>query len=159
MLANRVLTRSEDSSQAIIDALARVLKEMTYVKTCLLYEHVKKWHEIDISSLPQRLPSIRFEFVQNVKNAAFPEGKFDVIAIPLLGFNEQGYRLGHGGGWYDKFLAAQPQALKIGVGFELGLVEFEPEAHDTPMDIVLTELKMRDFRDNNPLFKGIEQLG
>jgi 5-formyltetrahydrofolate cyclo-ligase len=158
MLENQVLTHSEDSSRAIVDALARVLKEAASATTCLLYEPVKKWSEVNLSSLLQRFPSMRFEFVQNVKNAAFPEGQFDVIAIPLFGFNEEGYRLGHGGGWYDRFLATQPHALKIGVGYESALVKFEPDAHDIPMDIVLTELKTRYFRDNSSQLKGIEHL-
>ena len=158
MLENRIPTHGEDFTGTIVDALATILKETRYIKSCLLYESVEKWHEIDVSSIPQQFQHIRFEFVQNVKNAAFPEGKFDVIAIPLLGFNEEGYRLGHGGGWYDRFLATQPHALKIGVGYESALVKFEPDAHDMPMDIVLTELKTRYFRDNSSHLKGIEHL-
>lgn len=112
----------------------------------LSYAPVASWNEVDLSSLPALLPGFQFDVVENTKNAPFPEKKYDVVLVPLLGFNKQGFRLGHGGGWYDRFLATQPQALKIGIGWEDSLVEFTPEPHDIPMDIVVTEKQIRDFR-------------
>ena len=42
-----------------------------------------------------------------------PPAKFDVIIVPMLGFDpETLHRIGYGGGYYDKFLAIQPQAKK-----------------------------------------------
>jgi 5-formyltetrahydrofolate cyclo-ligase len=61
--------------------------------------------------------------------------------IPLVGFDAAGHRLGYGGGFYDRTLAAlKPRPLAIGVGFELGrLPSFEPAAHDERMDVIITE--------------------
>jgi 5-formyltetrahydrofolate cyclo-ligase len=63
------------------------------------------------------------------------------LLIPLVGFDAAGHRLGYGGGFYDRTLAAlRPRPLAIGVGFELGrLPRFEPAAHDERMDVVVTE--------------------
>jgi 5-formyltetrahydrofolate cyclo-ligase len=63
------------------------------------------------------------------------------LLIPLIGFDVAGYRLGYGGGFYDRTLAAlNPRPLAIGVGFELGrLATFEPAAHDQRMDVIVTE--------------------
>jgi 5-formyltetrahydrofolate cyclo-ligase len=61
--------------------------------------------------------------------------------IPPVGFDRQGFRLGYGGGYFDRTLAALvPQPLKIAVGFELSRIQtIHPQAHDVPMDFVVTE--------------------
>ena len=65
----------------------------------------------------------------------------DLLLIPLLGFDEAGYRLGYGGGYYDRTLAALPLTpFTVGVGFESGrLPTIHPQPHDIPMDWIVTE--------------------
>jgi 5-formyltetrahydrofolate cyclo-ligase len=65
----------------------------------------------------------------------------DVMLIPLVGFDGKGYRLGYGGGYFDRTLAAlRPHPRTIGVGFELGrLATIDPQLHDISLDIVVTE--------------------
>lgn len=65
----------------------------------------------------------------------------DVILMPLNGFDAAGYRLGYGGGYFDRSLAAlDPRPRAIGVGFELARVpSIRPQAHDLPMDFIVTE--------------------
>ena len=65
----------------------------------------------------------------------------DVALAPLAGFDEKGYRLGYGGGFFDRTLGAMtPRPLAIGVGFELGRVPtIYPQWHDAAMDYVVTE--------------------
>lgn len=66
--------------------------------------------------------------------------RFDVIVVPMLGFDQGLQRVGYGGGYYDRFLAQQPQAQKIGVCFEIGRLQKLPvEPHDIALDIVVTE--------------------
>lgn len=64
-----------------------------------------------------------------------------VLIVPLLGFDEEGHRLGYGGGYYDRTLAvADPKPLTIGVGFEFArLKTIQPLPHDVPMDVIVTE--------------------
>ena len=64
----------------------------------------------------------------------------DVVLAPLVGFSGL-YRLGHGGGYFDRTLAAmQPRALAIGVGAEAcRLKGYVPQAHDIAMDVIVTE--------------------
>jgi 5-formyltetrahydrofolate cyclo-ligase len=65
---------------------------------------------------------------------------FDVIIVPMLGFDTSLQRIGWGGGYYDKFLATQPKAKKIGVCYSIGEVERIPaEPHDIPLDMIMTE--------------------
>ena len=65
----------------------------------------------------------------------------DAAIVPVNGFDEQGYRLGYGGGYFDRTLAvAVPRPLAIGVGFELArLATVHPQPHDIAMDFVVTE--------------------
>jgi len=64
-----------------------------------------------------------------------------ILLIPCLGFDAAGYRLGNGGGFYDRTLAAMtPRPLAVGVGWsQAALPSIEPEPHDIPMDLIVTE--------------------
>ena len=65
----------------------------------------------------------------------------EILLVPLLGFDEAGYRLGYGGGYYDRTLASfavRPYA--IGIGFELSrLATIYPQPYDIPMNAIVTE--------------------
>lgn|SRR5689334_16357942 len=65
----------------------------------------------------------------------------DVMVAPLVGFDRDKYRLGNGGGYFDRTLAALPdRPFVIGVGYALGELEtIHPQPHDVPMDMILTE--------------------
>ncbi|MDR0996186.1 MAG: 5-formyltetrahydrofolate cyclo-ligase [Zoogloeaceae bacterium] len=64
----------------------------------------------------------------------------DIVLAPLCGVNAEGFRLGYGGGFYDRTLAAlHPRPLTIGAAFELSRAEFSPAAHDVPLDALATE--------------------
>jgi 5,10-methenyltetrahydrofolate synthetase len=65
----------------------------------------------------------------------------DVAIVPMNGFDGCGYRLGYGGGYFDRTLAAlAPRAVAIGVSYDmLQLPTIHPQPHDLPMDFVLTE--------------------
>jgi 5-formyltetrahydrofolate cyclo-ligase len=69
----------------------------------------------------------------------------DILIIPLVGFDARGHRLGYGGGYYDRTLAAlTPRPATIGVGLELGrLRSLVPQAHDIPLDAIVTEAGLR----------------
>ncbi len=65
----------------------------------------------------------------------------DAAIVPMNGFDGQGYRLGYGGGYFDRTLAAlAPQPIAIGIAFECArLPSITPQSHDIPMDFVVTE--------------------
>jgi 5-formyltetrahydrofolate cyclo-ligase len=66
------------------------------------------------------------------------------LLIPLVGYDHAGYRLGYGGGYYDRTLAAlDPRPLCIGVGYdESVLASIRPQPHDVPMDFIVTERRV-----------------
>lgn len=66
----------------------------------------------------------------------------DVVLVPCLGFTPQGFRLGYGGGYFDRWLAAHPQVTAVGVGWsvtELSEADLSPQAHDQALMLVVTE--------------------
>jgi 5-formyltetrahydrofolate cyclo-ligase len=81
-----------------------------------------------------------------------PAVRPDVLLVALVGFDEAGYRLGYGGGYYDRTLAAaDPRPLAIGVGFEfMRMNTIEPLEHDVPMDFIVTEAGVFPRRDGRP---------
>ena len=74
-----------------------------------------------------------------------PEVTPDVALIPLAGFDDDGYRLGYGGGFFDRTLAViEPRLMTVGVGFELARVPtIYPQWHDIALDYVVTEIGIR----------------
>jgi 5-formyltetrahydrofolate cyclo-ligase len=74
-------------------------------------------------------------------------GRPDVLLIPLAGYDAAGYRLGYGGGYYDRTLAAlTPRPLCIGVGYDdAEVATIHPQPHDIPMDVIATERRVLRF--------------
>lgn len=67
-------------------------------------------------------------------------GKVDVAVIPGLGFSPAGRRLGYGGGYYDRWLAAHRETARIALGFHDQIEPAIPhEPHDVPIDVLVTE--------------------
>jgi 5,10-methenyltetrahydrofolate synthetase len=81
--------------------------------------------------------------VPNTRTVAAP----GIILLPLVAFDESGYRLGYGGGYFDRTLASlTPRPIGIGVGFELARIDtVRPTAYDIPLDVIVTETELRDI--------------
>ncbi|MGB6603689.1 MAG: 5-formyltetrahydrofolate cyclo-ligase [Steroidobacteraceae bacterium] len=65
----------------------------------------------------------------------------EALIVPLVGFDARCYRLGYGGGYYDRTIAAAvPRPWCVGLGFEGGRLEsIFPQPHDIPMDLIVTD--------------------
>lgn len=65
----------------------------------------------------------------------------DIVLSPLVGFDDRLYRLGYGGGFFDRTLAAHPgKPLVIGVGYSSQhMPTIHPQRHDIPMSRIITE--------------------
>lgn len=64
-----------------------------------------------------------------------------LLFVPCVGYGPGGYRLGYGGGFYDRTLATlSPRPFTVGLGFSQGwLPDMLPESHDLPLDVVLND--------------------
>jgi len=87
--------------------------------------------------------------VDGVWNIPVPENRAvvtpRVVLAPLVGFDPACYRLGYGGGYFDRTLAALvPRPLAIGIGFAIQELEtIHPQPFDVPMDLIVTETGIR----------------
>jgi 5-formyltetrahydrofolate cyclo-ligase len=65
----------------------------------------------------------------------------DLVIAPLVGFDSDCYRLGYGGGYFDRTLAALPvRPVVAGIGYGQSRLEtIHPQPHDITMDVVVTE--------------------
>lgn len=73
-------------------------------------------------------PSARGDYVQP-----------DAVLAPCIGFTEERLRLGFGGGYFDRTLAQSPRPKAIGIAYRFSKVSFAAEAHDVPLDVIVTD--------------------
>ncbi|WP_291201441.1 5-formyltetrahydrofolate cyclo-ligase [Dyadobacter sp.] len=75
--------------------------------------------------------------------------EIDIVLVPLLAFDRQGYRVGYGGGYYDRFLPqTRPDCIKMGLSLfeEVDAIE-DIDQYDIPLDLCITPERMYDFRN------------
>lgn len=61
------------------------------------------------------------------------------LLVPCLGFNAQGYRLGYGGGFYDRTLEEKPRPATLGIAYACQQATFGHAPHDVALDVIVTE--------------------
>jgi 5,10-methenyltetrahydrofolate synthetase len=74
--------------------------------------------------------------------------EINTIIVPGVAFDEQGYRIGYGGGYYDRLLQNLPYGCStIGLAFEMQMINSVPrEAHDVRVDMIVTEERIINLR-------------
>jgi 5-formyltetrahydrofolate cyclo-ligase len=65
--------------------------------------------------------------------------KPDAVLAPCVGFNNAQYRLGYGGGYFDRTLAQSPRPLAVGIAYALTKADFPAEPYDIALDVILTD--------------------
>jgi len=77
-----------------------------------------------------------------IKNKADPSD-IDTILLPGSVFDVRGGRFGYGGGYYDRFVSSTPRALRVGLAFDLQIIEKAPlQSHDEILDLIVTETRI-----------------
>jgi len=160
LLENHAQLKSSYEDRCI-ENLSRLLQDLTGP----VGSYVAMPSELDVSSLPAKLPQITFayprisvgdqmnfvlspeKFTKHGLGFEQPEGPhmnsqaLQALLVPGVAFDHRGFRYGMGKGYYDKFLASLPDVTKIGVAFkgQLSLEPLENEEWDIPMDFIVTE--------------------
>ena len=75
----------------------------------------------------------------------------DVTLAPVVGWDAAGFRLGYGGGYFDRTLAAlSPRPFAIGVGLDAArLITIFPQPHDIPMQVIVTETGRQTLKEES----------
>lgn len=66
----------------------------------------------------------------------------DVVLVPCVGFTREGFRLGYGGGYFDRWLAEHPGVTTVGLAWSGAETHFPVEAHDRALTVILTEREL-----------------
>lgn len=165
----------EKSDVRIYNNLSR-LPEILSAKTVYLY--CSTGHEVDTRrligfllergqtvALPVSLPEGEMVFAEYLPGQ-LQEGRFfgilepgddaqrlepadgDLIIVPALAYDRSGYRMGQGGGYYDRFLSTR-RLFSVGIGRDCLLCDrVIRETHDAPVDCLVTESCVRYFRES-----------
>lgn len=117
----------------------------------------------EIHSLHERLVPGPYDILQPADGHVWPPEQIDVIVVPALAFSRKGARLGRGAGFYDRFLlrardrtcdSQRPLPLAIGLAFEEQVLDDLPMFdHDQPIDILVSDQGLWDFRKNRDAAK------
>lgn len=100
------------------------------------HEHTDLFEESDLTEGPLGLRQ---------PSGDLPEIVPDILFMPLLGFTASGDRIGQGGGFYDRWLAAHPETLAIGMAWDVQEVapgEMPLEEHDVPLSLIVTPTRL-----------------
>lgn len=81
---------------------------------------------------------------KNDPNLEVNVNDIDIVIVPAVAYDRECYRLGYGGGYYDRFLnRLRKDAITIGIAFDLQIFDSVPkEEHDAQLDYIITETQI-----------------
>lgn len=143
-LAGYMAIRGELDVKPIFSLMERFEKQTSL--PCIAEKKTLIFREWKLHDALVRHPTLGVE--EPAANA--PSTMPAIILVPLLAFDGEGYRLGYGGGYYDRTIEAMRQfdtpPLFIGVGYSMQEIDQVPtDDHDAPLDGILTELGVSIF--------------
>lgn len=156
----------KDKTQADRRLLGQVLASRAYREAGTVATYLSLPHEVDTSGFmaqavadgkrvvvpkvlgagdmvfvvyePDQLVAGVFGVLEPTSDQSVPKSEIDLIHVPGVVFNRAGYRIGYGGGFYDRYLADYDGVtLATAYGFQLG--DFLPEPHDIPVKELLID--------------------
>ena len=118
-----------------VPMMEQALKDGKRVAIPKCYSDVMKFIFIDdLSKVEKGYANIP----EPIADEPVADDKTALVLMPGLAFDPQGHRCGYGGGFYDKFLAAEPNHPTLALCYEFQMLPYlETEAHDIPVDYVL----------------------
>jgi 5-formyltetrahydrofolate cyclo-ligase len=124
----------------VIPAMEEAWRAGKRVLLPLVIPHDRSMKAMAVKSLGELVPGSFgiLEPPDEMEREVRPE-EIDMIIVPGVAFDRQGFRLGYGGGYYDRFLERAPCAVRIGVAYPEQLVETVwPEEHDQKLHMLVT---------------------
>lgn len=101
-------------------------------------EKDKQMHFVQINHFHD-LKKNKYGIYEPIEGNIIDKNDIDLIIVPLVGYNDDRYRLGYGGGYYDRYLKDY-KGKTVGIAFQLQkLLDYIPESHDIALDQIITE--------------------
>ena len=93
-----------------------------------------------IDSFDNLAPQGAFNITEPIENGPVADDPAALVLMPGLAFDPAGHRVGYGGGYYDRFLAEEPDHPLVALCYDFQMLEhLEVENHDIPVDLVITD--------------------
>ena len=128
-----------EKSNLIATEVIRLI-ELNAPRSIHCYQAIEEMNEVQTTNIIEYCknnPKVTLTVGTDSPFASLPPAQYDMIIVPVLGFNDDHHRIGYGGGWYDRFLATQVHAFTIGLAYTDSKTHFQPEPHDVPLDMIL----------------------
>ena len=123
--------------------IGEALKNKTIVIPKVVSHEIEPSVIIDFDNL---VPG-KFGILEPIEAMKIANKNINLILVPGIVFDKKGHRIGYGFGFYDKFLAKVPKAIKIGLAFDFQFVDQIPaEMHDVHVHLIVTEKRVVEFR-------------
>jgi len=127
-----------------------LLKEGRAVAVPLVFKDegaIRFYRIMDFENLRQGSFGIYEPVIGESEPEIFPD-EGSVIIVPGAVFDKGGYRIGYGGGYYDKYLSDKQNIMKIGVCFDFQVIGSVPrDGFDVPVDMVVTDKRIYHIND------------
>lgn len=118
-----------------VPILERALRDGKQVAVPKVYGDTMRFIRLD--DLSQIAPGYS-GIPEPIADGPVAEDKTALVLMPGLAFDPQGHRIGYGGGFYDRFLAAEPDHPTVALCYDFQLLpRLDTEEHDIPVDLVL----------------------
>ncbi len=132
----------QSASKEIAEKLIE-LKEVKSASVILSYKCIGS--EVDLDAFNCELEKSGKKINYPEKTVEQTRKNYDLVLVPGVAFDLRGYRLGRGGGFYDKLLP-ELKCTKIGIAFDMQVIEQLPhETHDAKVDFIITEKQLIRF--------------
>lgn len=131
--------KPEVDTSFIIEQLWKMNKKVVVPK-CVVSERAMQFYEINTFAQTERAHKNILEPIPELCDPVEKQ-QIDVIVVPGVVFDDRGYRIGFGGGYYDRYLQHYT-GMKIALAFDEQLINEVPrESHDLPVHILVREHK------------------
>lgn len=147
-LIKKRLSASKEEVKNISLKITENLKDLvdfSKIENIHIYQTIADKKEVDtkyfVEWIERNYPEININYSPKTKPYEMPFSKnYDLVVVPVVGFDKHKNRLGYGGGYYDKLLANNSCSVTVGIAYSFSEVDNIPaESHDQKLDQIITE--------------------
>ncbi|MDO5812847.1 MAG: 5-formyltetrahydrofolate cyclo-ligase [Bacillota bacterium] len=106
------------------------------------YVPIVRGQEMYFTKYQELMQKNKYGILEPVEKIEIDKNQLDLMLVPLVGYNQDNYRLGYGGGYYDRYLKNY-HGYTIGLAYTFQyLKDYQPESFDVPLNQIITDEKI-----------------